>query len=129
MDSLAALALATEPPNEKLLDRPPYKKTESIITPAMWKNIVGLSIYECIVLMVILAYGEEIFNCESSMGTGVTWTETNGVHLTIFFNTFVFLQLFNEINCRKLLKSEYNIFSGFFNNWIFIVIWILTVII
>jgi Ca2+-transporting ATPase len=41
MDSFAAIALATEPPSDSLLDRMPYKKNESIITAAMWKTILG----------------------------------------------------------------------------------------
>ena len=41
MDSFAALALATEPPSTKLLDRDPYRKDEYIITAGMWKTIIG----------------------------------------------------------------------------------------
>ena len=41
MDSFAALALATEPPSQELLDRKPYKKDEYIITAGMWKAIIG----------------------------------------------------------------------------------------
>ena len=39
------------------------------------------------------------------------------------------MQIFNEVNMRKLRKSELNVFSGFFNNWIFIAIEILTIIV
>jgi len=41
MDTMAALALATEPPNIALLDQPPYGKTDSIMTAVMFRNIVG----------------------------------------------------------------------------------------
>jgi len=41
MDSLAALALATEPPHESLLLLPPVKKDDYIITPIMMKNVIG----------------------------------------------------------------------------------------
>jgi Ca2+-transporting ATPase len=41
MDSLAALALATEPPKESLLKLKPVKKTDYIITPLMIKHTVG----------------------------------------------------------------------------------------
>lgn len=41
MDSLAALALATEPPTEELLNREPYKKTDYIISPIMFKHMIG----------------------------------------------------------------------------------------
>lgn len=45
MDSLASLALATEPPNESLLSRPPYKKDDYIITRKMTKHIFGMAIF------------------------------------------------------------------------------------
>ena len=41
MDTFAALALATEPPAETILEEPPYSRTELIVTPVMWRNIVG----------------------------------------------------------------------------------------
>ena len=41
MDTLAALALATEPPSEELLYRKPYARTEYIISPIMMKHILG----------------------------------------------------------------------------------------
>jgi Ca2+ transporting ATPase len=43
-------------------------------------------------------------------------------HYTILFNTFVMMQVFNEINCRKIQPDEYNVFAGFFNNFFFLLI-------
>jgi len=48
-------------------------------------------------------------------------------HLTFLFNTFVFLQLFNEFNCRRI-HDEFNIFEGLWGNWLFIGIWLFTAI-
>lgn len=45
MDSMAALALATEPPAPELLSERPYSKTENIVTPIMWRNIIGQSLF------------------------------------------------------------------------------------
>jgi len=45
MDTLAALALATEPPLPHLLERAPYPKNAPIISVSMWRNILGHSIY------------------------------------------------------------------------------------
>lgn len=45
MDTLAALALATEPPSEELLNEKPYTRNEKIVTPVMWRNITGQGIY------------------------------------------------------------------------------------
>lgn len=45
MDTLAALALATEPPSEELLKEKPYTRNEKIVTATMWRNITGQGIY------------------------------------------------------------------------------------
>ena len=45
---------------------------------------------------------------------------------SIVFQTFVFMQLFNEINSRKLGEREFNVFAHFFNNWMFLLILIAT---
>jgi len=41
---------------------------------------------------------------------------------TYIFNTFVFLQLFNEINCRKVGARDFNVFSAPFHNAYFLVV-------
>lgn len=45
MDTLASLALATEEPSDDLLKRKPYGRREYMITPIMWRNIIGHSIF------------------------------------------------------------------------------------
>ena len=39
-------------------------------------------------------------------------------HMTIIFNVFVVMTLFNEVNCRKI-HGERNVFNGFFSNPLF----------
>jgi Ca2+ transporting ATPase len=60
---------------------------------------------------------------------GTKWTNENGVHFTMIFNTFVMMQVFNEINSRKIGEFEYNVFEGFFNNTLFIFIEVLTIVV
>ena len=60
MDTFAALALATEDPNVKLLNMQPYSKAESIITPVMWRNIIGQTVYQLVVVLTILFGGQSI---------------------------------------------------------------------
>lgn len=50
------------------------------------------------------------------------------LHFTIFFDIFVFLQVFNLINARKI-EGELNVFSDFFNNPLFFFIIILTFVV
>jgi Ca2+ transporting ATPase len=57
------------------------------------------------------------------------WNDETGKHYCIFFNVFVLLQVFNEINARKLKPEETNVFEHFFNNPLFLIILISTIII
>jgi Ca2+ transporting ATPase len=52
-------------------------------------------------VLVICYIGPEILNIPSSIGVK-DWNEETGKHYSIFFNVFVLLQIFNEINARKL---------------------------
>lgn len=45
MDTLGALALATEPPHESLLYRKPHGRGDYIISPIMMKHILGQSLF------------------------------------------------------------------------------------
>ncbi|KAF2071510.1 hypothetical protein CYY_007171 [Polysphondylium violaceum] len=117
MDTLAALALATEPPTPELLDRPPNGKDAPLITKTMWRNIIGQSALQLAILFTLLYQGHNIY----SDITGKHVEKDSRHHYTILFNTFVFLQLFNEINCR-ILGDNLNPFRGIFSNWIFSVV-------
>lgn len=69
MDTFAALALATEEPTMKLLELKPYTRNESIITPVMWRNILGQVIYQLTVLILILFPGKGWFGFNYTMDT------------------------------------------------------------
>ena len=49
-------------------------------------------------------------------------------HYAFLFNTYVFLQIFNEINAKKLLPSENNIFAGLFDNFFFITVLLISMV-
>ena len=56
MDSLGSLALATEPPYEELLNRPPTKKNEFIINGKMFKHIILQSVAQILILVLLYQY-------------------------------------------------------------------------
>lgn len=85
MDTLGALALATEPPNDGLMKRPPVGRGSSFITKAMWWNIIGQSIYQLIVLGVLNFYGKQLL--------GLSGSDATEVLDTVIFNAFVFCQV------------------------------------
>jgi|LauGreDrversion4_2_1035121.scaffolds.fasta_scaffold278909_3 magnesium-transporting ATPase (P-type) len=54
MDTFAAMALATEAPNDNLLDQKPYNREESILTPVMYRNILGQAILQIALFVSLL---------------------------------------------------------------------------
>ena len=215
MDTLGALALATEPPGLEILNRAPYKKDNAIVTELMWRNVFGHAIYQVVVLLIVLFvapgwicndywtkclaysapgecssynpfYANTLYQTDETISwwqslnltkadydtrlldilicqnyeTTVLGDEPEGMsldscltnpaiinnpdyyfdpsmqaagartekllHYTLVFQTFVFMQLFNQINARKLDQDEVNVFSGIFNNYLFICVMIFT---
>ncbi|CAJ1055996.1 plasma membrane calcium-transporting ATPase 1-like isoform X1 [Xyrichtys novacula] len=116
MDTFASLALATEPPTEALLLRNPYGRKKPLISRTMMKNILGHAIYQLTVVFTLLFAGEIIFDMDS--GRDAPLHAPPSEHYTIVFNTFVLMQIFNELNARKI-HGERNVFDGVFNNPIF----------
>ncbi|XP_062276420.1 plasma membrane calcium-transporting ATPase 1-like isoform X10 [Scomber scombrus] len=116
MDTFASLALATEPPTEALLLRNPYGRNKPLISRTMMKNILGHGVYQLTVIFTLLFAGERIFDIDS--GRNAPLHAPPSEHYTIVFNTFVLMQLFNELNARKI-HGERNVFEGVFNNPIF----------
>ncbi|XP_073456255.1 plasma membrane calcium-transporting ATPase 3 isoform X1 [Aquarana catesbeiana] len=116
MDTFASLALATEPPTESLLLRKPYGRNKPLISRTMMKNILGHAVYQLVIIFTLLFVGELIFDIDS--GRNAPLHSPPSEHYTIIFNTFVMMQLFNEINARKI-HGERNVFDGIFANLIF----------
>ncbi|XP_057702187.1 plasma membrane calcium-transporting ATPase 3-like isoform X4 [Corythoichthys intestinalis] len=116
MDTLASLALATEPPTESLLLRKPYGRNKPLISRTMMKNILGHAIYQLVIIFTLLFAGEKIFDMDS--GRNAPLHSPPSEHYTIVFNVFVMMQLFNEINARKI-HGERNVFEGIYRNPIF----------
>ena len=61
MDTLAALALASEPPTEELLKRKPYGRDKPIISPTIFKNIFTQSIFQLSILLGLIWGGKCLF--------------------------------------------------------------------
>lgn len=88
MDTFAALALATDPPSPRVLERRPEPKSAPLITLTMWKMILGQVVYQLVVTFVLNFAGLKIFrysppNVERQLRT-------------VVFNTFVWMQIFNQ---------------------------------
>ncbi|KIX00604.1 calcium-translocating P-type ATPase, PMCA-type [Rhinocladiella mackenziei CBS 650.93] len=117
MDTFAALALATDPPTEKILDRPPQRKGASLITISMWKMITGQAIFQLTVTLILYFVGSKILGYDQFRDLELS---------TIVFNTFVWMQIFNEFNNRRL-DNKFNIVEGVHRNKFFIAIYCIMV--
>jgi len=199
MDTMGALALATEPPTENLLKRKPYKRNSFLISRPMMRNIFMQSAYQLILLLGLLFYGAGFFNVREgvtcarykvrsssnvwSVDTGkittdfaadgknyigcdayikdcggkgidcleekrlfggsrtskislsefedfesdcLTCNKNDYTHGSIIFNAFIFCQIFNEYNARKLF-NEWNMFEGIQYNYIFLLVTLFSV--
>ena len=113
MDTFAALALASLPPNSVLMRQRPRDSRASIITPTMMKFITVTGTIFAIVMIIMFA----IFISHANGGKlnlrGVN-PNINLQEMAIFFSTFVFLQFWNLLNARAFAteKSAFNNMGG-----------------
>ncbi|KAL7220336.1 hypothetical protein ACSBR2_013255 [Camellia fascicularis] len=114
MDTLGALALATEKPSKELMEKPPVGRTKPLITNVMWRNLLAQAFYQVAVLLTLQFSGESIFGVNTN------------VNDTLIFNTFVLCQVFNEFNARKLEKK--NVFKGIHRSKLFLAIIGITIV-
>jgi Ca2+ transporting ATPase len=155
MDTFAAIALSTEPPLASVLQGVPFKSNASILSGTVWRQILGVSLWNIIVMTFLIVFGALFAGLDYEMKTSSSllveptkpddydqmiidgetclaantgcieynqWEQSAAkrMHFTYIFNTFVFLQLFNEINCRKVGRRDFNVMEKFLHNYYFI---------
>jgi hypothetical protein len=78
-------------------------------------------------MTLLILFGEWFYD-NTSYASSEGFYDENGNpngrmrHFTFIFNTFVFMTLFNEINCRKVGAKTFNVFSHILSNWMFIAV-------
>ncbi|MCL2290121.1 MAG: calcium-translocating P-type ATPase, PMCA-type [Bacteroidetes bacterium] len=137
MDTFAALALASLPPNEKVMCDKPRKVTDHIITKKMAKNILGVGLVFVILLFGLLQYfkqaditsltqfsitdfGRNFFNFSS--GNGLSSYE-----LSLFFTIFVMLQFWNMFNAKAFMAKK-SAFMALSSSKIFLMVALLIIL-
>lgn len=103
MDTFAAMALASLPPSSVVMRDKPRSRSAFIITPGMWKNIIGTGLVFFLSLLGLLYYFEhsdianltDIWHVPLLPSSGLS-----GYELSLFFTIFVFLQFWNMFNAR-----------------------------
>lgn len=128
MDTLAALALATDKPDDALLKRKPAGRSAPLISVSMWKMILGQSLTQLVITFVLHFAGRQIF-----FGVDYIGNHEDKQLDAMTFNTFVWLQFWKLFVTRKLDEcadvrsvreritwENLNFFSHLFRNWYFV---------
>lgn len=130
MDTMAALALATDKPDDALLHRKPAGRRQPLILVLMWKMILGQALMQLAITFVLHFAGKRIF-----FGLRPIDNHTEKQLDAMTFNTFVWLQFWKLFVTRKLDEAadvrrvrdrisaeNLNFFQHLLRNWYFIVI-------
>ncbi|KAJ0868858.1 putative P-type ATPase, HAD superfamily, P-type ATPase, transmembrane domain superfamily [Helianthus annuus] len=111
MNTFGALALAIEPPNNELMERAPVGRNRNFtISNVMWRNISGQALYQFAVIGLLQLKGKSFFSLDGG--------NSDLILNTLIFNSFVFCQLFNMVNSRKMEKE--NVLDGLWKNTVFV---------
>jgi Ca2+-transporting ATPase len=116
MDTFAALALASLPPNPKVMLDKPRKTTDHIISKGMAKSILGLGIFFVMLLFGLLQYFKHAditsltqFNFSDFGRSYFDFSAGNGLsayELSLFFTIFVMLQFWNMFNAKAFMSGK-----------------------
>ena len=103
MDTLGALALATEPPNDDLMKRSPVGRKGNFISNVMWRNILGQSLYQFVIIWFLQTRGKAAFHLDGP--------DSDLILNTIIFNSFVCCQVIvNSLGRFTLIWNDPNNF-------------------
>eukprot|EP01117_Protostelium_nocturnum_P020224 TRINITY_DN8_c0_g2_i1.p1 TRINITY_DN8_c0_g2~~TRINITY_DN8_c0_g2_i1.p1 ORF type:complete len:1045 (-),score=339.09 TRINITY_DN8_c0_g2_i1:59-3193(-) len=132
MDTLAALALATERPGPEMFDRPPHGRYSNLITFKMWRQILVHAAFQITVLLVLFYHIDDIEFLETNRYMDPDPDRAEYLfevkRSTIIFNAFVWCQIFNEFNARKLV-DELNMFDRIHKSHIFMGVFAFTAVV
>lgn len=112
MDTFAAMALASLPPNENVMSEKPRDREAFIINRAMKTRIIGIGVaFTAILLALVYLFNNYEITCMADLlnpvagGNGMSEKE-----LSLFFCIFVFLQFWNMFNAKAFMtgKSAFN---------------------
>jgi len=124
MDTFAAFALATEPPLDSVLAGEPFKEDSPVLTPVIWRQVLGMSIWNVLVMILVIVLVPPLvglkYEFTDSPKDDHDAGEAKLKHMTYIFNIFVFLQLTNEVNCRKIGRRDFNVLESIFGNYYFL---------
>lgn len=116
MDTFAALALASLPPDKRVMLEKPRKLNAHIITPAMGRMIIGTGALFVILLFGLLQYFKHVditavsqINITEIFSYYFNFDAGNGLsryELSVFFSIFVLIQFWNMFNAKAFATGK-----------------------
>ena len=117
MDILGAIAICTEP-YDKNKTGSRISRRDKIILPEMWRQVLVQAAYQLLVMVILMYFGtfiffEKSFNIITAEDRQDDGTPNDKLKMkTMFFHTFVLMQVFNQINCRNIDEKDINVFRS-----------------
>ena len=106
MDTFAALALASLPPNSVLMRQKPRNSHASIITPTMKKFILISGAIFAVLMIGLYYYFVREANGGRVFMRGIN-PNINPHEMGVYFSVFVFLQFWNMLNARAFATGKW----------------------
>jgi Ca2+-transporting ATPase len=116
MDTFAALALASLPPDERVMKNKPRKTSDHIITRRMAKSILGVGIAFVVLLFGLVQYFKHaditsltqfgLFDFVRNFFNFSGGGELTPYELSLFFTIFVMLQFWNMFNAKAFMTGK-----------------------
>jgi len=116
MDTFAAMALASLPPNAKVMNDKPRKASDHIISKPMAKSILSVGLIFVALLFGLVQYFKHAditslsqFNFVDFGSSFFDFSKGNGLspyELSLFFTIFVLLQFWNMFNAKAFMTGK-----------------------
>ncbi|KAG5458884.1 MAG: hypothetical protein BJ554DRAFT_806, partial [Olpidium bornovanus] len=126
MDTLGALALASEEPDPDILVKTPHSRSEKLINKNMFIFIAAQTTYQMAALLTLLGAGNDIVPVTEGKFAGEE--DMDRRLRSLIFSTFVFLQVVNEF-CARHLYHQLNPFAGITRSRLFTAIMVFILLI
>ena len=109
MDTFAAMALASLPPSESVMNKPPRSRHSFIIGKAMWLNILATGVLFFVILYCLLYIflHSDITSLTDLIHLHLQQKDRlTPYELSLLFTTFVMLQFWNMFNARAFSTNR-----------------------
>jgi Ca2+-transporting ATPase len=128
MDTFAAIALCSEPPRPALMKQQPKGRGDNLLTRPMLWTIFSTAVFFVVTMLELLLGMTNGWWLSDPQGQRTrSFPELTTWQVAVFFTTFVFFQVWNEINCRSL-APEVSGLRGLHKNPTFLAIVVLIVV-